>query len=177
MLLQWRKRWLLIFYDNKNFPFESGRCGWIMPVSVEHFTAMTIVIIILTVELCYNISTKSLCMVGKIKTCYRTGGGLGFYGLWYLMPLSTIFQLYHGGQFYWWRKAEYLEKLLTCRKWLTNFITVHLAWAGIEHTSLVMIDIGCIGSCKSNYHAITTTMGPCYRTGNFGTIKSIHLKI
>jgi hypothetical protein len=32
-------------------------------------------------------------------------------------------------------------------------------YAGFELTALVVIDTDCTGSCKSNYHTITTTTG------------------
>ena len=39
---------------------------------------------------------------------------------------------------------------------------VHLAWAGFELTTLVMIGTDCIGSYKSNYHTITKTTPSIY---------------
>ena len=36
----------------------------------------------------------------------------------------------------------------------------HLKWAGLELTTMLMKDTGCISSCKSNCHTIMTTTVP-----------------
>ena len=47
---------------------------------------------------------------------------------------------------------------------------VHLAWAGFKLTTLVVIGTDCIGSCKSNYHTVTTTTAPY--SGRSGVISN-----
>ena len=87
-------------------------------------------------------------------------------GLWCLSHFQQYFSYIVACLFYCWRKPEYLQGITTNLLQVTDKLyhiilyRVHLAWAGFELTTLVVIGTDYIGSYKSNYHTITTTMVP-----------------
>ena len=82
---------------------------------------------------------------------------VGLFIWWCLTALSTIFQLYRVVSFIGGGNRSSKRKPPTCCKSLTNIMLYTSPWLRFKLTTSVVIGTDCIGSCKSNYHTITTT--------------------
>ena len=70
---------------------------------------------------------------------------------------NNISVMYRGGQLYWCRKPEYPQKTTDLSQITDTLYHIMLYRVHLEPTPLVVISTDCTGSCKSNYHTITTT--------------------
>jgi hypothetical protein len=66
--------------------------------------------------------------------------GLGLW-LWCLTPLSAIYRLYRGDQFYWWKKPEFPDKT----------IDLPLIIDKLYHIMLYLIDLAINGIRTYNF--------------------------
>ena len=99
----------------------------------------------------------------KMTFKYKWLHGLIWVGLWCLVPLSAIFQLYCGGQVFWGWKSEDLGKTtdlfqVADKIYHIMLYWVHLVITGFILTTLVVIGTDCIYSVLGTNVVVNPTI-------------------
>ena len=104
---------------------------------------------------------KILCIYVSLFICLNINWSIEYFnyikgvGLRCLLPLSTIFQLYNGSQISWcWKPPTPGSHWQTLSHNVVSSTHRHERDSNIQS---VVMGTDCVGSCKSNYHTITTT--------------------
>jgi hypothetical protein len=93
---------------------------------------------------CHGIFLSLGCIKNKIYSIIYILLLSFFRGIWYLVPLSAIYQIYCGRQFLCWREPEYLEKTTDLPQVNEKYkcsLEYTLPWARFELTTLVIAEI------------------------------------
>ena len=98
-------------------------------------------------QYCQYIQMCKSVKKSHLSSAWCVCGWMGVILVWWcLMPLLTIFQLFRGGRFYWWRKPEKTTNLSKITDKLYHIILYTSPWSRFELTTSMVIGTDCIGN-------------------------------